>query len=210
MYIKIGASCTSTGYFLTNLSPGLGRKGCYYILYCRIHPCYLTSANIIPNFTFERSAHQVMRASCSKIPNSMLSVDNCSHVSTLFIYDQYIILLYTLKLPNTSFPSGFEISGATDYPHTRPEKHRHVTRTPKRVSVRLDAKNTVSSTVGSVEQTSFFLSGLGAPDCGSIPRSPASRTQQLHFLRSRLANDTIAVTRTATRQSSDKNYATAV
>jgi len=49
----------------------------------------LTSASIIPNFASERSAHHVMRVSCIKIPNGMLSAAKCSHVSTLFIYDQY-------------------------------------------------------------------------------------------------------------------------
>ena len=122
----------------------------------------MTSANIVPNFAFERSTQQVMRASCSKIPNAMLGAAKCSYVSILFIYLFTIrintILLYTSNLPNTSFPSSFNISGATDYPNTRPEEHRHVTLTPKCVSFRSDAKSTASATVGSVGQT-FFLIG---------------------------------------------------
>ena len=126
----------------------------------------------------------------------------------LFMISINIILLYTLNLPNTFFPSGFNISGATDYPHTRPKGHIHVTRTPKCISFRSDAKNTAYTTIGSVEHPSFCFSVLCVSDCRSIPRSPAPRAQQLFTLCSRHANDTIAFIRTATRQSGDKNSPT--
>jgi hypothetical protein len=69
------------------------------------------------------------------------------------MFSTTIILLYTLNLPNISFASGLNISGTTGYLHTRTQPCHSNTET-NHFQVR--CKNTVSATVGSMEQTSFF------------------------------------------------------
>jgi hypothetical protein len=138
-----------------------------------------------------------MRASCSKIPNGVLSAANCSCVSLyLFMISINIILLYTLNLSNTSLASGFNISGATDYLHTRTQTFPSNTET-YHFQVRYKEYCFSHSRLGG---TNFFFSGLRFPDCGSIPLSPGPRAQQLYILCSRHAKDTIAVTRQSLRQ----------